>query len=307
MKTARRRLRAAGGAAVLLLMATARAAGAPPDDLVARGEYLFHAAGCGNCHTDADNGGAFLAGGYAFSTPFGTFYSPNITPHREHGIGTWSEQDFIRAMKAGVAPEGTDYFPVFPYTSYAGMTRADLRALHAYLGSVPPVAAPNRPHDTIPGLRRGLWLWKLLFFAPRRPSAPPDAGPGWERGAYLVTAVAHCGECHTPRNRLGAMIDSLLLAGTQNGPEGKSVPNITPHRKSGIGSWNHDDLTYYLRTGGTPDGDYAGGLMAEVIDNGLKHLTPADRAAIATFVLSVPAVDQRIERSSKTPGKRDEF
>jgi len=304
--SARRRLIAAVGV-VLGWLSAGLAAESQPDDLLGRGEYLFRAAGCGNCHTDTDNGGEFLAGGYALDTPFGTFYSPNITPHSEYGIGAWSEQDFMRAMKAGVAPDGTDYFPVFPYTSYTGLTHGDLRALKAYLFSVPPVAAPNRRHDTLPGLRRGLWLWKLLFFTPKVAKAPPDADPAWARGAYLATAAVHCGECHTPRNRLGAMIDSLYLAGTRDGPEGKSVPNITPDRTTGIGRWDHDDLTFYLKTGGTPDGDYAGGLMAEVIDNGLKHLTQADRAAIATFVLSLPAIERRVAESPETRKPRDEF
>ena len=283
------------------------AADSSADDLIARGEYLFRASGCGNCHTDTDNDGEFLAGGYALNTPFGTFYSPNITPHPEFGIGTWSEQDFIRAMKAGVAPDGRDYFPAFPYTSYTGLTHDDLRALKAYLFSVPPVAIPSRRHDVIPGLRRGLWLWKLLFFKLPAPIAPPGADATWVRGAYLATAVVHCPECHTPRNRLGGLIERLHLAGTRDGPEGKSVPNITPDPKTGIGRWDHDDLMFYLETGGTPDGDYAGGLMAEVIDNGLTHLTEADRAAIATYVLSVPAIARRISKPSKGGKKRDEF
>ncbi len=299
-------LAAAGG--LLFAWAPVSAAVSDARDLITHGEYVFRISGCGNCHTDTEREGEFLAGGYALETPFGTFYTPNITADREHGIGGWSEEDFVRAMKAGVAPDGRDYFPAFPYTSYTRLSREDLIALKAYLFSVPPSATPNRRHDLVPGLRWTLWLWKLLFFDVPALDAPRDADPDdWRRGAYLARAAAHCGECHTPRNRLGAMIERLYLAGTRNGPEGKSVPNITPDRKTGIGGWDHDDLIFYFETGGTPDGDYAGGLMAEVIDESLVHLTPADRSALATYISSIPAIERRIAKPDRKRKQRDEF
>jgi mono/diheme cytochrome c family protein len=291
-----------------LVCAAAQAAGNQGD--VARGEYVFRAAGCAGCHTDRDNHGPFLAGGRALSTPFGTFYAPNITPDPRHGIGGWTRSDFVRAMSRGVAPDGSHYYPVFPYTSYTRMRRDDLLALRAYLDQVPPVARPNRPHDIAWYLsfRPLMAIWKWLFFTPGTFENDPARPPEWNRGAYLARAMAHCGECHTPRNRLGVADVTRRLAGTRNGPEGKPVPNITPHPRRGIGRWDLDDLVYYLKTGMTPGGDFAGGLMAEVIDDGLRHLTDSDRKAVAAYVKSVPPVDAAIDENTEKGGrKRDEF
>ena len=166
---------------------------------VARGEYVFHAAGCVGCHTVKLGKRALLAGGRTLKTPFGVFHSPNITPDAEHGIGTWSEADFVRAMRFGVAPDGSHYFPVFPYTSYTRMTDDDLRGLWVYIRSLPPVGQKNKPHQVKPpfGWRFLVAFWKWLYFTlgPFRPD--PARSAAWNRGAYLVDVLGHCGECHT--------------------------------------------------------------------------------------------------------------
>jgi mono/diheme cytochrome c family protein len=266
-------------------------AGAAEPDAVARGAYLADAAGCDNCHTDRAHGGKPYAGGLALATPFGTFYTPNITPDPQTGIGRWTDAQFLRALRQGVRPDGANYFPVFPYPSFTGVTDDDALAIKAYLFSQPAVRQTNRPHDiSFPVSWRFLQTgWKLLFFKPGpfRPVAGRTAA--YNRGAYLVTALAHCGECHTPRNWLGAPDQRRFLAGTPDGPDGKKVPNITPDRKTGIGDWSEDDIVGVLTDGHTPDFDFVAGPMAEVVKD-TSRLTDEDRRAIAVFVKSVPAV-----------------
>jgi mono/diheme cytochrome c family protein len=278
---------------------------------VEKGEYIFHAAGCFSCHTDVDNDGPPLAGGRALQTPFGTFYSPNITPDLEHGIGDWSDDDFVRALRKGVAPDGSHYYPAFPYTSYTRMRREDMLALKAYLFSRTPVARPNRPHD-LPwylAFRPSLWLWKQLYFDQGEFEEVVDRSPTWNRGAYLVLALGHCAECHSPRNRLGAVETEMRFAGTRSGPGNGAVPNITPDVETGIGGWPRGDIAYYFQTGADPDGDYAGGEMAEVIDEGLSRLDPSDLEAMAEYLRSLPPVAHSVERpktsSTGEPRNRD--
>ncbi len=268
----------------LLFGATASVEAAPQSDAVMRGEYLVRAGGCFSCHSAP--GGEPLAGGRPLATPFGTFYSPNITPDRETGIGSWSDADFVRALRKGVSPRGANYFPVFPYPSFTGISVEDAAAIRAYLFSRPPVHAPNRPHEiSFPFSWRFLQSgWKLFFF--RKGPFHPD--PQWNeatnRGAYLVTALGHCGECHTPRNVLGAMRRSLWLAGTADGPDGETVPNITPDRKTGIGDWSEGDIVKVLATGTTPDQTGVTGSMKEVVADGTKYLTDGDRKAIVSYL-----------------------
>jgi mono/diheme cytochrome c family protein len=285
-------------------------AGAGQTDPVRQGEYILHAAGCGVCHTDTDNDGPFLAGGRRLETPFGVFYAPNITPDPEHGIGRWTEKDFIAALSEGLAPDGSHYYPVFPYTSYTRMDTGDIHALWAYLGTVRPEARPDRPH-ALPwylGWRGVVWAWKWWGFEPGPLPSRPDQSEAWNRGAYLVEALGHCGECHTPRDWLGAPLAAMYLAGTRQGPEGDAVPNITPDRRTGIGRWSRDDLIYFLDTGGTPDGDYAGGLMAEVIDESTSQLTAEDREALATYLLSLPPIENSVSKpKEKARRLRGEF
>lgn len=274
--------------------------GALDTDAVGRGAVVFHAGGCYSCHTDVKNGGEPLAGGRALDTPFGIFYSPNITPDAETGIGGWSEADLARALREGIAPDGSHYFPVFPYTSFTGMSDRDVRDLKAYIDSRPAVRQPNRPHDVSPpfGWRFLMAPWKWLFFESERFAPDPQRSESWNRGAYLATALAHCGECHTPRNALGALDTSLWYAGTKDGPEGELAPNITPHGATGIGRWSEGDLVYLLKSGFKPDFDNVQGLMEEAIENSYKHLSDDDLKAIAEYVLSLPPIENQVETKS---------
>lgn len=265
---------------------------------VVRGEYILHAAGCIGCHTDVKNGGPPLAGGRALKTPFGTFYTPNITPDMETGIGGWSEEDFINALREGIAPDGSHYFPVFPYPSYTRMTDADMRDLRTYLLSLKAVNRPVPAHDVpFPFSWRFLQTgWKILFFSQGAYVPDPDRDATWNRGAYLVQGLAHCGECHTPRNGLGGLDNDMFLAGTPDGPDGELVPNITPDQQTGIGSWSAGDLVQLLKSGLKPDFDDVQGSMYEAIEHGLKYLSEEDLNAIATYVLSLQPIANKVEK-----------
>ena len=272
---------------VIGLVVLARSAAAQGD--ATKGEYLFRAAGCYACHTRPVSGARPLAGGRALETPFGTFYSPNITPDPDHGIGRWGLADFARALRLGEAPDGSHYFPAFPFPSYSGMRDRDLADLWAYLKGVDPFPEPNREHElNFPfGFRFLAGLWKWLFFQPGSFEPDPARDALWNRGAYLARHLSHCGECHTPRNLLGAPQGDRHLAGTLKGPDGKKVPNITPHSGDGIGDWSESDITFFLQLGVLPNGDVAGGAMEDVSREGTGHLTEQDRKAIAVYLKSL--------------------
>jgi mono/diheme cytochrome c family protein len=270
---------------------------APPgtvENIVSRGEYLTRAGGCFSCHTAP--GGEPMAGGRALATPFGTFYSPNLTPDVETGIGGWTDAQFLRALRKGIRPDGSDYFPVFPYPSFTGITTGDALAIKAYLLSQPAVRQPNRQHDVaFPFSWRFLQSgWRLLFFKPGPFHLWPERSATYNRGAYLVTALSHCGECHTPRNALGAMRPSLWLAGTADGPDGQVVPNITPDLATGIGEWQKADLMELLKTGTTPEQTKVKGAMREAIADGFKYLRDEDLAAIADYLLAQPPIVHQV-------------
>ena len=264
---------------------------------VLRGAYLLRAAGCVACHTDYEHGGTLLAGGRGLKTPFGTFYTPNITADPKYGIGNWNKHDFITAMTRGISPDGSHYYPVFPYTAYSGITADDLSDLWAYLGTVPLSRAPNRKHDVkFPfSIRLTNWAWKLMFFRPKAHQTEPTHSPEWNRGSYLVTTLGHCSECHTPRNLLGATKSKYAYAGTKQGPDGEKVPNITPDQKTGIGDWSQSDITWLLQTGFLPDGDVVGSLMADVVEHSTSHLTVDDQLAIAIYLQSLTPVRNRLK------------
>jgi mono/diheme cytochrome c family protein len=253
-----------------------------------RGEYVLRLGGCASCHTDEKNGGAFLAGGRPLGSPFGTFYTSNITPDPETGLDGWSTGAFVRAMTEGIGPRGHPYFPAFPYPSYTHMTRQDLIDLKAYLDTVEPVAnqVPGHELDFPFGFRPLLEGWQLLFFEDGTFEPDPDRSDAWNRGAYIVNGPGHCSECHTPRNALGAPERDRFLAGTRDGPDGKPVPNITPH-KDGIGEWTKGDLAFAFQTSILPDGDVFGGAMGEVVKDGLSHLSRDDLEAIAEYLQTV--------------------
>ncbi len=282
---------------VFTLFALAVASGGSPfaAELSAeRGARVFAAAGCESCHTPPD--GPALAGGRALETPFGTFYAPNITPDPDHGIGDWKPEDLIRALRAGVAPDGGHYFPSFPYTAYTGMTESDIRDLYAYLRTVEPVAEPDRPHDlAFPfSWRFAVAGWKWLNFEPGPFEPDPARSAQWNRGAYLVEVLGHCGECHTPRGPLGGLDRSMHLAGSATGAEGKPAPNITPAPETGLGGWTEDDMLWLFQMGLLPDGDVVGGPMGEVVEHSTSKLPAEDREAMAEYLLSVPPIEHRV-------------
>lgn len=259
-----------------------------------RGAYIFAAADCVSCHTNVKEKekGAPLAGGRPLPTPFGTFYSPNITSDPATGIGRWTDEDFMRALREGVSPDGDHYFPAFPYPSFTRMTDQDMRDLKAYIFSLPPAVQSNREHDVgFPfAWRFSVWLWKQLNFVAGAFTPDPAQTPEWNRGAYLAEALAHCGECHTPRGWLGGVDASAAYSGTADGPDGEKVPNITPDRDTGIGTWSQRDVVRVLKSGLLPDGDFVGSLMGEVVENGTSKLTDADRQAIAAYLATLPPV-----------------
>jgi mono/diheme cytochrome c family protein len=268
----------------------ARAAGLESGDPALHGAYLTAAAGCRACHSDPKRKDQPFAGGVALKTPFGSFHAPNITPDPEHGIGRWSDAEFLAALRHGRAPDGSHYYPAFPYTSYTGLSARDALDIKAYLATFAPVARPSRRHQiSFPfNLRFLLGFWKLLFFEPGAFAAESARTPVWNRGAYLVRHLGRCGECHTTRNRFGARDAARELAGNLVGSDGKKVPNITPHPKDGLGEWRAGDIAYYLKTGFLPDGDFAGGAMVEVIESATSRLTDTDREAISVYLLSLP-------------------
>ncbi len=272
-------------AAAIVLAAAAAHAGDPE-----RGAYLAAVAGCASCHTDSERKGRPYAGGPALVSDFGTFHAPNITPDPDHGIGNWTEEEFVTALKTGVAPDGRPYYPAFPYTSYTFMTDGDARDLYAYFRTVAPVSEPGSKHDlAFPfSVRQGLWAWRFLYFDPEDPSVDTAS-----RGAYLATALAHCGECHTPRNRFGAVRRSMTMAGAVLG-DGDVAGNLTSDPETGL-DWDAIDLRFFLQIGLTPDGDAAGGAMALVIEHSTGTMTAEDLDALVTWIKRLPPVRNKVE------------
>ena len=261
-----------------------------PQERLAYGEYLVHAAGCVSCHSDPSNKIPPFAGGRELETTFGTFYTPNITPDPNTGIGSWTDSDFLVAFWDGVSPEQESYYPTFPYTSYTGMNAEDLLAIKTYLFSLDPVNQPNREHILPWYLSKQVIIsvWKGLFFQRGRYESNPQRSDEWNRGAYLVRHITHCGECHTPRNFFGASRYDHRLSGSGPSPHGDSSPNITPHMERGIGNWSARDLDFLLEFGILPNGDFAGDSMADVVENTTSRLTPEDRKAVVVYLQSLP-------------------
>jgi mono/diheme cytochrome c family protein len=257
---------------------------------LANGATMFHAGGCAECHaTPGVDDKTRLGGGLALHSPFGIFNVPNISPDSKHGIGAWTEAQFLNAVLRGTSPSGEHLYPSFPYGSDAHMRIDDVRDLFAYMRTLPPVESDVPDHALrFPfNIRRGVGLWKLLFFHDQPFTPDPSRSEAWNRGAYLVNGPAHCAECHSPRNFLGGIVESQRFAGGPN-PEGRGwIPNITP---KGIGDWSDKDIAYMLETGQSPDGDSLGSSMAAVVRN-TAQLSADDRMAIATYVKSLPPRD----------------
>ncbi|MEI9982138.1 MAG: cytochrome c [Aliidongia sp.] len=243
---------------------------------------------CAVCHTDTEHSGAVLGGGRALKTPYGTFFTPNISPDPKFGIGAWSDADFLKALRKGVSPSGDDYYPVFPYTAFTQLSDTDILDIKAYLFTQPPVPTPNRDHDLdFPfSMRLTLVPWKILYFREGVFQGDPKRPIEWNRGAYLVNAVVHCGECHTPRNTLGALIKGRRFAGVVDGPDGLNAPDITPHPDA-LGPWSTEDIETLLKDGLTPDGDFVGRGMRDVVAD-TAALTETDRHAIAVYLKALP-------------------
>jgi mono/diheme cytochrome c family protein len=257
---------------------------------LANGKTTFNAGGCSSCHAvPKQEDRTRLGGGLGLASPFGTFHVPNISPDRATGIGRWTEAEFVTAVNDGVSPAGEQYFPAFPYAAYHKAKLSDVRDLFAYLKTLPPVSGKVRDHD-VPfpfNIRRNIGIWKLLFMDREPFRSDPGQSAQWNRGAYLVNALGHCAECHSPRNFLGGIVAGQRFAGGPN-PEGKGwVPNIT---QKGLADWSEKDIAYFLESGLLPDGDSVGGSMVEVVRN-TSQLSPEDRTAIASYIKSLPPVE----------------
>ena len=265
--------------------------------LIERGQYLTRAADCIACHTT--EGGQPFAGGRAFVLPFGTLYSTNITPDRKTGIGDYSDADFLRAMHEGVARDGTRLYPAMPYASYTYMTDADALAIKAYLFTLTPVDAP-RPANTLSFPFNQRWLmafWSMFFNPDKRFEPNTERSAQWNRGAYLAEAMAHCGECHTPRTLAFSLDNRHKFAGAKQA--GWMAYNISTDKETGIGDWTPEQLGRYIASGHAAGRGTADGPMGEAVEYSLRYLTPGDISAVVAYVTSVPAVKARNEPAVK--------
>jgi mono/diheme cytochrome c family protein len=257
-----------------------------------RGAYLARASGCIACHTTFSEGGAPLAGGVELATPFGTFYSPNLTTDPDHGIGDWAIEEFAVAVRQGVGPDGEPYYPTFTYPFYGDFSDQDIADLWAAFQTVPAVAEASPEHEVnFPfNMRWGLKLWRAAFLDD--PQTEPVEGRDdiWNRGRELARGAAHCGACHTGRNIVGARIETAFYAGNDELPGGDHAPCIRLEHLTEQG-WTVDALVYALETGITPSGDVFGGGMGEVVQYGTRFLTPEDRLAIATYIMDPDETD----------------
>jgi mono/diheme cytochrome c family protein len=254
--------------------------------VVERGAYLARAADCMVCHTTA--GGKEYAGGLGFKLPFGTLYSTNITPDKETGIGNYSDQDFLAAMHRGIRRDGARLYPAMPFTSYTYVSDADALAIKAYLFSLPPVRAVAAENTLMfPFNQRwAMGFWSALFNPDTRFEPDTSKSPEWNRGAYLAEALAHCGECHTPRNLAFALNNRLKFAGAVTA--GWRAFNISSDKTSGVGAWRDDDLVSYLSIGHADGHGTASGPMGEAVDHSLSKLAPEDIRAVVAYLRSVP-------------------
>jgi mono/diheme cytochrome c family protein len=276
--------------AILVLLAPIAAMHARADaasDLIARGQYVTRAADCEACHTAP--GGQPFAGGRAFVLPFGVLYAPNITPDPATGIAGYSDQDWLRMLHKGVGRGARHLYPAMPYPSYTGISDSDALAIKAYLMSLPPVAS-KIPANSIRfpfNQRWGMLFWNLVNNPDARFQPDPSQSPAYNRGAYLVENLGHCGECHTPRNFMMALKSGQALAGASQ--EGWLAYNLTSDPATGLGSWSDAQIAQYLSTGRADGHGPASGPMAEAVEDSLQYLTPADIQAIVVYLRNVPA------------------
>ena len=254
------------------------------------GEYLARAGDCIACHTA--RGGEPFAGGFEMPTPFGTLYTPNITPDPETGIGKWTADDFYRAMHDGKSKDGSLLYPAFPYPSYTKVTRADADAIFGYIQTIAPVKKKNKPHAlTFPYNQRNLLIgWRALYFQPGEYKPDPAQSAEWNRGAYLVLGLGHCDACHTSRNMLGATVKDKELSGGLIPLQDWYAPSLTSNREAGLGQWEIEEVVALLRTGISKRG-VVFGPMAQVVHDSLQYITEADTQAMAVYLKSLATTD----------------
>jgi mono/diheme cytochrome c family protein len=265
------------------VFAASTAFATPLEEAIVRGEYVFDIGGCASCHTKDTP----LAGGVELVTEFGAFISPNISPDLQYGIGGWSNDQFIKAMREGISPKGEHYYPAFPYTSYANMPAQELLDLKAYLDAQDPVAKANLPHTlAFPfNQRELLGAWKFINTEDNW-VLDANQSDSWNRGSYLVNGPSHCTQCHTPRNLIGGMQEGGML-GNKNGAKGENVPPLLDVSKLAFGAWSEDDIAFALEVGMTPEGDFLGGSMSHVLENTTGKMTPEDIQAITEYLYSL--------------------
>ncbi len=280
------------GRAILfsLLLCSAFAVGEgsaqPSAEIVARGKALVEAGDCASCHT-ADPAKPF-AGGVRIATPFGGIYAPNLTPDRETGIGSWRDEDFLRALRHGIAPDGSRYYPAFPYPYFTKLTRDDILAIRGYLATLTPVRKAATPPELLfPfNFRVVMRMWNWLFFEPGIIMPDQAKGTAWNRGRYLVEGLGHCGACHTPKNIFGADKRDQAFGGSR--VDRMFAPRLDGAERSGLKSWSADDIAEYLQSGRNGK-SHAGQLMSEVVVNSTSKMSDGDIRAIAVYLKSLPA------------------
>ncbi|KJC62085.1 alcohol dehydrogenase [Bradyrhizobium sp. LTSPM299] len=258
----------------------------PSDEVIARGKALTIAGDCASCHTAVSD--KPFAGGKRIDTPFGAVFSPNLTPDRDTGIGGWSDDDFLRALRTGVSPNGAHYYPAFPYPNFTKLIRDDILAIRAYLATLAPVSNKEPPPELRWPLNYRVLMraWDYLFFVPGIFQPDQSKTAEWNRGGYLVEGVAHCGACHTPKNAFGADKRGQAFGGGM--VQGMFAPRLDGVERSGLKSWSVDDVVEYLQSGRNGR-SHAGPLMSEVVVNSTSQMSDADVRAIAVYLKALPA------------------
>src|SRR5580658_9316178 len=271
---------------------------------VTHGQYIATLGDCAACHTKP--GGKTLAGGLPLKTPLGIIYTTNITPDRDTGIGNYSFADFARAVRLGVRPDGARLYPAMPYTGYAKMTDEDLQDLFAYLQKNVAAVQETPPANTLRWPFNQRWsmaFWNVAFLDSAHFTPDPSKDAQWNRGAYVVEALEHCGECHTPRHLTQNLDNSLKFSGAVL--QGWKAYNLTPSKQSGLGGWSDDAVAAYLSTGHADGHSSASGPMAEAVDNSLRYANADDIHAIVAYLRTIAAIENTVAIAQNPPAARD--